>query len=554
MTRSTPAAPPRTGGAVLRRAVRRRLRQEIPGFLVISVWQVSEAAVPVSLGIIIDRAIVPLDPVAMVVSILGLFALFIVLSYGYRFGSRLLNTALHREAHALRVEVARHALLGRGALRGRTPGEVLSLSSSDADVTALVFRQLALGGSAVIGLVVASVYLLWTDPLVALVVILGVPLTVALIAGPSRLISRTSGAQQAAIAEASAVAGDTMGGLRILKAIGGERWASARYRTASQGAAHAGIRTADVSGRVEGLGAFAIGLVLAAVVLVAGWRVTTGDLSVGGLVSAVGLAVFFAEPMTSVTMAISTFARSHGAAGRIATFLQEPVTVPTEDADDASDARAHALEIRGLTLDGDRVLDVQVPPGHLVVIDAEDPADARLLSAALAGEDGAGAVRLDGTPRPALERPLAHAFVSAPHASDLFDGSIGTNITMRHDGAGDEAVAASVLAASATDEVLEVVGDGLAHAVREGGSNLSGGQRQRIALARALHADPAVLVLHDPTSAVDSVTEWAIARGVRTVRDGRTTVVLTGSPAFRSVADTVVVVPPAPSPTDGGAR
>ncbi|UQN28836.1 ABC transporter transmembrane domain-containing protein [Brachybacterium kimchii] len=548
-------APPRTAWALIRRALRRHLGAVIPGFLLMALWQTCEAIVPIAIGVIVDRAVVPMDRLALLISMLGLLALFAVLSFSYRFGSRCMHFSLLREAHALRVEVARHALLTRGALSGRRPGEVLSLSTADADVAATIFRQLAVGGSAVVGLAGASLYLLWTDMLVGLVVIVGVPLTLLAIAGPSRLISRSSGVQQAAIAEASAAAGDTMGGLRILKAIGGERWASARYHGTSREAARAGVRTADLSGRVTGLGTLAVAIILAGVLLLAGWRVTSGDLSVGQLVSIVGVAAFFSEPVQALTMTVAVFARSHGAAQRLADYL----STGEVEAVGAPAPTSSALEIRRLPLDAanaeaPRTLDLAVPPAGLVVIDAAQPGVATRLADALAGHDGAGHVLLGGADRTRAPRPIAPRMVLSPHAADLFEGTIRSNITLTHDI--DEASSAiapeispAVLAASATDEVLEAVGTGLDHEVREAGSNLSGGQRQRIALARALHADPDVLVLEDPTSAVDSVTEWTIARGVQALRAERATLVLTASPAFRALADLVVEIPENAEPT-----
>src|SRR5690606_34960107 len=139
-----------------------------------------------------------------------------------------------------------------------------------------------------------------------------------------------------------------------------------------------------------------------------------------------------------------------------------------------------------LDLGTGRPLDLQVDEGTLCVVDAADPAVAARLGAALGGGAGADRVRIGGAQRAEAPRPLAGSVILAPHAADLFAGTIRSNITMLHDPAAP--VDERVLAASASDEVLGVVSGGLDHEVREAGSNLSGGQRQRIALARALHA------------------------------------------------------------------
>ncbi len=99
-----------------------------------------------------------------------------------------------------------------------------------------------------------------------------------------------------------------------------------------------------------------------------------------------------------------------------------------------------------------------------------------------------------------------------------------------------------MLAAAAADEVVEVLPAGLDALVGEGGRTLSGGQRQRIALARALAADAPVLVLHDPTTAVDAATEHRVADGIATLRAGRTTVLVTSSPALLARCHRVLLV------------
>ena len=625
---------PNTAGRLLWRAVRRRRGRVAGSLTLMTLWQVCEAFVPIAIGIIVDVAIVPLDGRAMLLSLLGIAALFTVLSLGYRFGARLANTALHQEAHALRVEVAEVPLASGSVAARSNAGEILSLSSADADVTAQVFRQIAGGGSAIIGLVAVSVYLLATDVLVGLVVLVGVPLSLLLVALASRSISRHSTAQQEAIGLASRRAGDILAGLRVLSAGGGERWASAHYREASQRAGRAGVVTAERSGRLEAIGTLGTALVLALVLVVAGQRVLSGDLAIGTLVSVVGVAVFFQEPVRTITDMIGAFARSHGAARRIADFL---AAVPTEDAGDEVPETA-GLRITGLALvtppahdagtpaerdghvpldagvrrggaprldlslrlDGSSWLNLEVPPGRFLGLVVDDPAQAEAILQAVDGlGDQAGTVLIGGHPRSRLVPRLADHLVVAPHRVDLFAGTVRSNITLRHEGPGrprpathraestNEAPASieasdrrvieidpAVLAAAGVTEIISHFTDGLEHRVDEGGRNLSGGQRQRLALARALHADPEVLVLHEPTSAVDAVTEFQIAQDVKSLRSGtattaattagtthaaanrtengsgdgatrtgpRTTVVVTSSPAFLAVADTVVQV------------
>ena len=548
------APAPATANGLLWRAISRRWRLVVPGLVLMTLWQLSEALVPIAIGWIVDAAIIPLDRRAMLWSVVGLVVLFTVLSFSYRFGARMSNRALNEEAHDLRVEATRVPLARRRAMEGASSGGVLSVCSADADVAALIFRQVALGGSAVISIVGISVYLLWTDLIVGLIVLVGVPLSLVLVALPSRAISRHSTAQQAAIGEASSRATDIMTGLRVLKAGGGERWAAEQYRVASQGAAEAGIVTAERSGRVAGIGSLGMAAVLVMVLVAAGYRVMAGEMEIGTLVSVVGVAVFFEEPVRMITMMVSVFARSHGAAQRLVD-LQGSAPVDESGTEVPEGSR---LELRDLPLPDGRALDLEVARGEVVALVAEQPAAADAVTLAIAGHgDHTDAVLVGGHRRSALVPELAGHLVVAPHRVDLFVGTIRSNIALRHGevGADDgEEVDDDVVHASAVAEIVEHLPDGLDHVVQEGGRNLSGGQRQRIALARALHADPDVLVLHEPTSAVDAVTEWEIAQAVRemrTRRSGQATLIVSSSPPFLATADSVVHLPAHGEPRSG---
>lgn len=555
---------PETGAQLLRRAARRRIRELLGGSGALSVWQVCEALVPVAIGIIVDRAIIPLSISALVISIIGLGLLFTVLSLGYRFGARLCNTAREHEAHALRVEITHAVLTAPSLPADRTSGEVLSIASADADTAATAFQQAGRGIASVLGMITAAVFLLIADPVTGLVVLVAVPIGLIIVALPGRSVSARAAAQLDAVASAGRSASDLMHGLRVIKAMGGEPWAVRRYRTTSDAAADAGVATGERTGRLAGLGALVMSVVLAVVLIVAGLRLIDGQMSVGALIGILGMTAFLTEPMRALAEIVGLFAQSHGAAERIArllTSIDAAASTDTTDAlaeaapttRDSADTRPSVTTAEsGITIAGwpptAESRELTTAGGSLTCIVSDNAEDAAVLLAELTSH----------------ARSLGPArMLVAPHDVDLFEGTIGSNITMvvaddsadtddssdtddRTDADDHPPISTEVLTASGVDELLDLVDGGLDYRIQELGGNLSGGQRQRVALARALHADPEILVLVEPTTAVDAVTEARIAQGLcrlrRRTRE-QATIILTSSPAFLAAADTVVYRP-----------
>ena len=543
---------PETGAQLLRLAARRRIRPLLGGSGALSVWQVCEALVPVAIGIIVDRAIIPLSIPALIISIIGLGVLFTVLSVvGYRFGARLCNAAREHEAHALRVEITHAALTAPSLPADRTSGEVLSIASADADTAAASFQQAGRGIASVLGMITAAVFLLIADPVTGLVVLIAVPIGLLIVALPGRSVSARATAQLEAVASAGRSASDLMHGLRVIKAMGGEPWAVRRYRATSDAAADAGVATGERTGRLAGLGALVMSAVLAIVLIVAGLRLIDGQMSVGALIGILGMTAFLTEPMRALAEIVGLFAQSHGAADRIARLLTDLAEAAPTTRDTADSGPNVTTAESGITITGwpanSAADELTTAGGTLTCIVSEDAEDAaELLSALTSHARSLGPARM----------------LVAPHDVDLFEGTIGSNITMvvadERSDAADEAdhppIPAEVLTASGADELLDLVDGGLDYRIQELGGNLSGGQRQRVALARALNAAPQILVLAEPTTAVDAVTEARIADGLCRLRrrtQEQATIILTSSPAFLAAADTVVYRPTSGPPLIG---
>jgi len=534
---------PTTGLALIRRAIRRNARSLACGYPLIVMWQLCETLVPVAVGFVVDHSIATGQVTHLLQSLALFVALFVVLGCGYRFGSRFVVRSMEREGHLLRLEIAGHVLEPHGASTDLLPGEIQSLATSDATLVPTVLRQLGFTIAALTSVTVVAVYLLQVDLVIGLLVLLGVPTVLVLIQTVSPIIARRTEEQQELTAAATGLAADLIGGLRPLKGIGGEDVAQARYRRASRDAATATIGLARSTGHLDGLTTGLSTLLLAGVTLTAGTAALDGRISLGQLIAIVGVSQFLAEPIMGLGMFSAQFAGARAAAGRITRFLATPRLIA--EGTDRPDAGTSILTLDEIAAGPISSLSLGTADGELIAAVVDDPAVADTLIAVLAGERpvDAGSARLGDHELADTELTARRAVLTvAPHHTTISEGTLRSVIDPDSELSADRLDA--VLRASAADDVVALHPDGLDRMVRADGTTLSGGQRQRLALARALAVDAPVLVLHDPTSAVDAVTEQSIADGLAALRrrPGRSTLVLTSSPALLACADRVVVV------------
>ncbi|WP_245788867.1 ABC transporter ATP-binding protein [Amycolatopsis marina] len=532
-----------TGGSVLRGAVRGQRRYVAGASLLAACHQAGEALVPVVVGVVIDQAVSTGSVPALLRWLVVLAVVFAGLSASFRFAARASERAAEQAAHGLRVELSSRVLHARGgAESGRLPGALVNIATGDAKRVGAVNGVLPFGIAAVAGLLVSAVALLRISVPLGLLVLLGTPPLLLLTHLVGRPLERRSGVEQEQAAHASGIAADLVAGLRVLKGIGAEPAAVARYRRTSRVSLAATLRAAKAQSWHDGVILALTGVFIAVVALVGGQLAVAGTISVGELVAAVGLAQFLLTPFQMFSWVNGELAQGRASAARIASVLAAPHAVGTGTASPVLPADG-GVRLRGLKYGALRGVDLDIAPGTLLGVVTTDPAAAADLLDCLAkeAEPGSGSVELDDVDLSDMDpERIREVLVVAAHDADLFELSVLDNVLAGR--GGDTVDVAPAMAAATADEVARSLPDGVATVLAERGRSLSGGQRQRVALARALAADPPVLVLHDPTTAVDAVTEARIATEIARLRSGRTTVLVGTSPALLAAADRVVLL------------
>ncbi|MFF8193366.1 ABC transporter ATP-binding protein [Streptomyces bobili] len=531
---------PRPGSDILRTALRRNIGAMTWGTLLMGLYQAGETAFPIALGLIVEHALRERSPGALALSIASLAVIITTVSLSWRFGMRVLQKANTTEAHRWRVRVAECGLQPVARDVDLKSGEVLTIATEDADQTADIIEVVPLLISSLVAVLVAAVALGLADVRLGLLVIVGTVAILSTLSILSKRIGAGTQEQQARVARAGAKVADLIIGLRPLHGFGGNHAAFRSYRKVSTEAKQQAITVAKVNGVYAGT-ALALNAVLAAAVtLTAGWLAFDGQISIGELVMAVGLAQFIMEPLKLFSEMPKYVMIARASAERMALVLTAPPVAtpgprqPTAGAD---------LEIDCVRHGSLRRLKLRVSAGEFVAIAAYQPRAAADLASVLAVKVPPhayeGVVRVGGQELADLSIEAVREYLLVnPYDGEIFAGTLRTNI----DPSGTSRSVPEAVEASMLTDVVALHREGLDHAVRDRGANLSGGQRQRLSLARALAADTDILVLHDPTTAVDAVTEQLIARNVAKLRRGRTTVVLTSSPALLDAADRVLVL------------
>jgi ABC-type multidrug transport system fused ATPase/permease subunit len=522
---------------------RGQLRTLLGGVLFGVLWMSGQALVPALLGRAIDTGVAGRDTAELVRWSLALLSVGLlqavagVLRHRFAVSNWLIATFRTQQL------VSRQAALLGSSLPAQIPtGDVVSVTAADVFRVGGAFDVSARAAGALVSFLVVAVILLRSSTFLGLVVLLGVPLLTLGVAPLLRPLKRRQTEQRRLVGQLTTLGADTVAGLRVLRGIGGEDTFLDRFRHTSQLVRTAGVRVARVQGLLDAAQVLLPGVFVVVVTWLGARLAVSGKLSVGELVAFYGYAAFLVTPLRTATEAADKVTTAVVSATRVIAVLRVgPLLAdPAAGSGPAPEPAASADLV-------DPTSGLHVPAGALVAVACAVPEESGRLADRLGryfhpAPDGSGEaqVTLGGVPLDRLTVDEARRRVLVVDKDPrLFNGTMRGELDPLGVAAGDDQVLMAAVAAAGAEDILEALPDGLDAEVEERGRSLSGGQRQRLVLARALVTDPQVLVLDEPTSAVDAHTEARIAERLRAVRTGRATVVMTTSPLVLEHCDQV---------------
>lgn len=515
----------------------------------------AQLVLPLAVRRMIDHGFSGTDPAVINRTFLVLFVVALVLAFATAARYYCITLLGERSLASLRRALYDHLIrLDAGFFEKSRVGELISRLGTDTElVQTLVSSSISMALRASVMLIGASALMIWTSPRLAGLTSLLIPAVMVPLLVLGKRVQRLSRHSQDRLADAAAVANETLNATQAIKAYAREAVESRRY---AQAIIQALTTARSRIGMRAGLTASIITLVYGAIVLVlwAGARdVLAGTMDAGVLIQFVMYAVFAAGSVATISTVFGSVLRAAGAMERIGelfgetpkitapavpTRLPQPITgtVHFDHVNFAYPTRTDTLALENFNL--------VVHPGETVALVGPSGAGKSTVFSLLMRfyDPMHGSITFDGVDLRSLALPeLRHAMALVPQETVIFAGSAADNIRFGRVDADDAAVRDAAQAAEA-DTFISALAEGYTSELGERGIRLSGGQRQRIAIARAILHDAPLLLLDEATSALDAHSEVAIQQALARLKHGRTTLVIAHRLATVQRADRIVVM------------
>ena len=538
------------------RLIRTSLRP-LRGWLTVAVgsaltWTLAKLAVPLLAAAAIDQGIVPGDTANIILysSLIAVLGVFQGVGMGvrrysaWRIAFRVETDLRDRLfAHLQSLHFAFHDEAQTGQLMSRANTDILQVNQM------LTYVPITISSIAVLAGVI--VVMVAASPVLALLALGALPFLNVL---ATRFVARASPIgfeQQRKLGDVSSVIEESISGIRAVKGFGAEHLQSERLEAEVDAVRSQALDLARLRAGFLPVLDFLPALSLAAILWYGGHQVLEGNLEIGQIVAFNTYILMLIVPLRMAGTLLALVARASASAGRIYEVLQTDAEI-TDPADGRPlpDGGGGELRFEGVTFaygDGPPVLDgidLVLHPGEAVAVVGPTASGkttvARLIPRFY--DVDAGRVLLDGVDvREMRVRDLRRAVGIVFEDTFLFSDTVGANIAFSNPDASSEQIRRAARLAGAADFV-EALPGGYETLIGEHGYSLSGGQRQRIAIARAVLADPRVLILDDATSSVDPTKEHEIRAALGEVMAGRTTLIIAHRPATIALADRVVLL------------
>lgn len=490
-----------------------------------------------------------LDNIALL--LLGLFALQGVMNFGQVY---LLSSTTERFIAKLRDDLFAHLVrLSPGFYAERRVGELMSRLTADLTVLQQMFNTWVSEFSRQILLLVGGIVLLTlTHPRLTLTTLIVTPIVVAIALGFGRRLRKATTGVQDQVADAMGTAEETLGQIRTVQAFTRERAESRRFTDLLANVVRVAVNRAMIRAQFFGIVGFVAFAGIVAVLWQGGQLVLDGTLTPGALIAFLLYAITVAAAVGALASLFGNYQEGVGAARRVFELLAEepaiadperPVALPRPV---RGDVRFDAVGFR-YSPDLPEVLhevSLHIAPGEVVALVGPSGAGKTTIASLLPRfwDRTSGSITLDGIDiRDLSLGDLRGAIGIVPQEPALFSGSIRDNIAFARAEASDAEIEAAARAAHA-HEFIERLSDGYATRVGERGVKLSGGQRQRIALARVFLRNPAVVILDEATSSLDTESERLVEAAMADLLQGRSTLIIAHRMSTVQRADRVVVL------------